>query len=63
MKKGIKFDLPFNTSKLYLKHVLYNGCLLYIPVSREEFKQEMKEKLKKFNVQQAALFNTGPEVA
>lgn len=62
--KGIKFNLPYNKSKLYLEHTLYNGCKLYIPLASEETREIIKPKLEKFNEYQKMVFEPeSPEAA
>ena len=55
--------IPLNLSSLYLKHVLYNGCIIYVPLEKEEDRSKVKAQLKAFNSQQMADNPQEPEYA
>lgn len=55
--------IPFNTSQLYYKHTLYNGCLLYMPLIVAENKPQVKAHLDAFNKWQMEQFKPEPEIA
>jgi len=61
--RGHTFNLPYNRSKLYLKHILYNGCELYLPLADEQTRGIVKEKVERFNEYQKSIFETDPEAA
>ena len=52
-----------NTSSLFLKHVLYNGCILYVPLQDEEERAQTKAYLRSFNSWQMEQFKPEPETA
>ena len=60
--KGFR-GIPYNTAKLYVKHTLYNGCLLYIPINKQEEAPKVKLLLNGFNNWQIEQFKPEPESA
>lgn len=56
-------NLPYNTSEIYLKVVLYNGCQLYVPLHSEGQKAAVKQEFLNFINWQAAQFTPEPEYA
>ena len=56
-------NIPLNTSQVYLKHVLYNGCQLFVPLIDEEETELRRAQLRAFNSWQIAKNSSPPEVA
>lgn len=56
-------NIPLNTSGIYFKHTLYDGCQLYIPLIDENEKELRKAQLRAFNSLQIAENSSPPEVA
>lgn len=55
--------IPFNKTDIFLKHVLYNGCIIYVPLEKEEDRPKVKAQLRAFNSQQMADNPQEPEYA
>lgn len=55
--------IPFNTSGIYYKHILYNGCELWMPLIVAKNKAQVKAHLDAFNKWQLEQFKPEPETA